>query len=120
MLVVAGLIPRRLLETLKKCPVAPESIIIGGEGVDIVELIIWLIVISLVRMCCRPSGSLLPSLKTRDKVVGVASRVQGGCVCLVVISWVVARCARVITVGGVTMGPAVATRAFSSCRGGDG
>jgi hypothetical protein len=34
---VVGLIPRRLLEILKKCPVAPESIIIGGEGGDIVE-----------------------------------------------------------------------------------
>jgi hypothetical protein len=65
-------------------------------------------------MCCRPSGSLLPFLKTRDKVVGVASHcVRGGCVCLVSVSWVVARCARVTTVGGVTMGPAVATRGFA-------
>jgi hypothetical protein len=37
MLFVVGWIPRILLEILKKCPVAPESIIIGGEGEDIVE-----------------------------------------------------------------------------------
>jgi hypothetical protein len=56
----------------------------------------------------------MPSLKTRDKVVGVASHcVRGGCVCLVAVSWVVACCARVTTVGGVPMGPAVATRAFA-------
>jgi hypothetical protein len=43
-----GLSPRRLLEILKKCPVAPESIIIGGEGVDILELLNWLIVVMLL------------------------------------------------------------------------
>jgi hypothetical protein len=32
MLVVAGVSAMRSLVTLKKCPVAPESIIIGGEG----------------------------------------------------------------------------------------
>jgi chorismate synthase len=48
MLVVAGLSPRRLLETLKKCPVAPELIIIGGERVDILGLIIWLILFKLL------------------------------------------------------------------------
>jgi hypothetical protein len=48
MLVVVGLSPRRVLETLKKCPVATESIIIGGEGVDIFELIIWLLFFTLL------------------------------------------------------------------------
>jgi hypothetical protein len=45
---VVGLIPRRLLEILKKCPVAPESIIIGGEGEDILEELSWLIVFMLL------------------------------------------------------------------------
>jgi hypothetical protein len=44
---VVGLSSRRLLEILKKCPVAPESIIIGGEGVDILEELNWLIVVML-------------------------------------------------------------------------
>jgi hypothetical protein len=32
----------------EKCPVAPESIISGGEGVDVLELIIWLILFKLL------------------------------------------------------------------------
>jgi hypothetical protein len=48
MLFVVGLIPRRLLEILKKWPVAPESIIIGGEGGDILEELSWLIVFMLL------------------------------------------------------------------------
>jgi hypothetical protein len=53
-----GLMPRRLLEILKKCPVAPESIIVGGEGEDILEELSWLVifyVICLIHMCIRPS-----------------------------------------------------------------
>jgi hypothetical protein len=42
-----GLMPRRLLEILKKCPVAPESIIIGGEGEDILEELSWLVIFTL-------------------------------------------------------------------------
>jgi hypothetical protein len=45
---VVGLIPRRLPEILKKCPVAPESIIIGGEGEGILEELSWLIVVMLL------------------------------------------------------------------------
>jgi hypothetical protein len=45
---VVGLIPRRFLEILKKCPVAPESIMIGGEGEDILEELSWLIVFMLL------------------------------------------------------------------------
>jgi hypothetical protein len=48
MMFAVGLIPRRLLEILKKCPVAPESIIIGGEGEDILEELSWLIVFMLL------------------------------------------------------------------------
>jgi hypothetical protein len=44
---VVGLMPRRLLEILKKCPVAPESIIIGGEGEDILEDLIGLVIFTL-------------------------------------------------------------------------
>jgi hypothetical protein len=45
---VVGLIPRRLIDILKKCPVAPESIIIGGEGEDMLEELIWPIVVMLL------------------------------------------------------------------------
>jgi hypothetical protein len=45
---VVGLIPRRLLEILKKCPVAPELIIIGGEGEDILEELSWMIFFMLL------------------------------------------------------------------------
>jgi hypothetical protein len=86
----------------------------GGRhfGIDNFANIFY--VISLIRMFCRPSRSLLPSLKSRDKGVGVASHcLRGGCVCLATVSWVVACCSRVTTVGGVTMGPAVATWAFA-------
>jgi hypothetical protein len=56
----------------------------------------------------------MPSLKARDKVAGVTThRVRGGCIGVVSFSWVVARGARVTTVDCVTMGPAVATRAFA-------
>jgi hypothetical protein len=48
MLVVSGVSAMRSLVTLKKCPVAQESIIIGGEGVGILELIIWLILFKLL------------------------------------------------------------------------
>jgi hypothetical protein len=48
MLVVAGVSAMRLLVILRKCPVAPESIISGGEGVDVLELIIWLILFKLL------------------------------------------------------------------------
>jgi hypothetical protein len=86
----------------------------GGRHFGIDNLANIFYVISLICMCCRPSGSLLPSLKSRDKFVGVAAHcVRGGCVCLVTVSWVVACCARVTTVGGVTMGPAVAMWAFA-------
>jgi hypothetical protein len=44
---VVGLIPRRLLEILKKCPVAPESIISGGEGEDILEELSRLVIFKL-------------------------------------------------------------------------
>jgi hypothetical protein len=44
---VVGLMPRRLLEILKKCQVAPESIIIGGEGEDILEELSWLVIFTL-------------------------------------------------------------------------
>jgi hypothetical protein len=82
----------------------------GGRHFGIVNLANSGYVISLVRMCCRPSCSLFSSLKTRDKIVCVSSHgVRGRCVCFVTISWVVACCARVATVGGETMGPAVAT-----------
>jgi hypothetical protein len=80
-------------------------------GIDNLANIVY--VINLIRMYCRPSCSLLPSLKSRDKIVGVASHCgRGGCVCLVTVSWVVACSTRVTTVDGVTMGPAVATWAF--------
>jgi hypothetical protein len=42
-----GLSPRRMLEILKKCPVAPESIIIGGEGEDILEELSRLVIFTL-------------------------------------------------------------------------
>jgi hypothetical protein len=49
MLVVPGVSAMRFLLTLKKCPVAPELIIIGGEGIDVLELIIiWLILFKLL------------------------------------------------------------------------
>jgi hypothetical protein len=44
---VVGLSPRRMLEILKKCPVAPESIIIGGEGEDILEELSRLVIFTL-------------------------------------------------------------------------
>jgi hypothetical protein len=44
---IVGLIPRRLLKILKKCPVAPESIIIGGEGGDILEELSRLVIVTL-------------------------------------------------------------------------
>jgi hypothetical protein len=34
-----GVTSSRSQETLKKCPVAPVSIIVGGEGADYVEII---------------------------------------------------------------------------------
>jgi hypothetical protein len=47
MMFVVGLIPRRLLEILKKCPVDPESIIIGGEGEEILEELSRLVIFTL-------------------------------------------------------------------------
>jgi hypothetical protein len=34
-----GVTSSRSWDTLKKCPIAPVSIIIGGEGADCVELL---------------------------------------------------------------------------------
>jgi hypothetical protein len=48
MMVVAGVIAVRSLVTLKKWHVAPESIISGGEGVEVLELIMWLILFKLL------------------------------------------------------------------------
>jgi hypothetical protein len=86
----------------------------GGRhfGIDNLANIVY--VISLIRMCCRPSGSLLPLLKSRYKIVSVAAHcVRGGCVALVTVSWLVACGARVTTIGGVTMGTAVSTWEFA-------
>jgi hypothetical protein len=86
----------------------------GGRYFGIDNLANIFYVISLIRMFCRPSGSLLSSLKVRYKIVSAAAHcVRGGGVSLVTVSWVVACCARVTTVGGVTMDPAVATWAFA-------
>jgi hypothetical protein len=58
MLVASGVSAMRLLVTLKKCPVAPESIIIGGEGVDVLEFIIWLILFKL--LACSLCSAIPP------------------------------------------------------------
>jgi hypothetical protein len=42
----------------EKCPVTPESIIIGGEGVDVLELIIWLILFKL--LACSACSTVPP------------------------------------------------------------
>jgi hypothetical protein len=90
-----------------------------GFGIDIVTNIVS--IISLFPVFCRPSSSVLTSLKAWDEIFGVFThRVRGGRSGLVSLSRVLACGTGVTDIFGVAVGPVVTAGAFNISRGSDG